>query len=163
MPGLLVAYYSRTGHTKRLAEAIAAASQATFDPILERHRRRGGFVGNMVTTFQALTGQTSEILPAGQDPRQYSLLAIGTQVWAGSLPPPVRAYVLANRERIGDYALFCTLGGMGSSRVFGQIAELLGRAPLETLAVRQGQLPSGAFLSKAVEFAAALKYRAAQR
>ncbi len=155
MPKILVAYYSRTGHTRKLAEALTQALSADIDPILETVFRRGGFLGNLVTTWEALGKRESAIRPSILDPGAYDLVAIGTQVWAGNLPPPVRAYVSRHRGRINRFALFCTLGGMGSERVFAEIARLIGRQPVARLEVRQSQLPTGAFRPALAAFASA--------
>ena len=157
MGRVLVVYYSRTGHTRQVAEVIASLTDADTEEILEIAPRRGGFFGNIATSFESLGRKPSNIVATTRDPADYDLVLIGTQVWAGSLTPPTRAYLAARGTSIGRYALFCTLGGMGSERVFGTIAHVVGHPPIATVAIPQHTLSNGGFHMKVESFVAALK------
>jgi hypothetical protein len=145
MQRMLITYYSRGGHTRQVAEYAAAQSGADLEQVVEVTPRRGGFWGNMLTTFETLSGRASIIQPLTAHPAGYDIVLFGTQVWAGSLNPPARAYVAAHGPELGRYALFCTMGGMGAQRVFQEFAALVGHAPERTLAIAQHHLPTGAY------------------
>jgi hypothetical protein len=152
MGRVLIVYYSRSGHTRQVAEYIAERSTADIEPILEATPRRGGFWGNILTSFETLRGQPSIIKALGSDPRTYDVVLFGTQVWAGSINPPARAFAAAHGGQLKRYRLFCTLGGMGSEHVFGQFAALVGHPPERTLAIPQSLLPNGAFRARVDSF-----------
>jgi flavodoxin len=149
---MLITYYSRSGHTRQVAEHAAARRGADLEAIVEQTPRRGGFWGNMLTTFETLRGQPSAIQPLRSDPADYDIVLFGTQVWAGQLNPPARAFIAVRGKQLKRYALFCTLGGMGSERAFAQFAELVGHPPERTLAIPQHLLPTGAFKAQVDAF-----------
>ena len=149
---ILVAYYSRSGHTRQVAEYAAARSGADLEPILEVTPRRGGPWGNTLSTLETLRGKASTIQPLRANFADYDVVLFGTQVWAGSLNPPARAFAAARGHMLTRYALFCTLGGMGSEHAFAQFATLIGHPPERTLAVPQHLLPSGGFHAKVDAF-----------
>jgi len=70
-----------------------------------------------------------------KDPSIYDLIIVGTPVWAWSVSSPVRAYLLANKPRLPSVAFFCTLGGAGADRAFGQMQELAGKRPIGCLSL----------------------------
>lgn len=145
MTRILITYYSRSAHTREVAEYAALRSGAVLEPIVEVTARRGGFWGDTLTTLETLRGQPSQIRPIKADPTDFDIVLIGTQVWAGSLNPPAKAYIASRGAQLGRYGLFCTLGGMGAERAFGQFAALVGRAPERTLAIRQSLLKGQAY------------------
>jgi len=56
-------------------------------------------------------------------------------------------------------AFFLTHDGSGSRRVFGQMEELVGKAPLDVMAVREADLESGRYHDKIRDFAQSLMDR----
>jgi hypothetical protein len=94
----LVAYYSRSGTTRKLAEGIAESLGADMEEIVEPRDRRSrrGYVRSLLEAFWQ---RPAPISPAKKDPAAYELVVIGTPVWAASLSSPVRSYLLANKAR----------------------------------------------------------------
>jgi len=152
-PRVLVAYYSRTGHTRQVAEAIAAQLGADLEPIVDRANRRG-FFGYLRAGRDAIRGRLTEIDPPRRDPAAYDLLVVGTPVWGSSLAPAVRTWLAVRPGGLPDTALFLTHGGSGRERVFAQMTGLCGRFPLAALAVREQELKEGGWEGRTRAFAA---------
>lgn len=153
---MLVAYFSRTGYTQRLAEEMAKAAGADIDRIVER-RSRSGLFGYFRSAREALRGASVEIVPATLPPGDHGLVVLGTPVWASHVCSPVRSYIAAHAQNIAQVAFFCTQGGSGAAKVFQEMEELCGRAPIATLAVADRELDRGTYAPALADFLAALR------
>ncbi len=155
-PNVLVVYFSRSGHTRRVAAALARALRADLEEIRDRADRQG-VTGYLRCELETILGVTSAIERPRRDPSRYDLVVVGGPVWMASVSTPVRTFLWLERERLPHVAFFATLGGVGSDRAFGQMRKLAGKAPLATLAVREGQLADGAPAERVRAFADALR------
>ncbi|WP_242343451.1 flavodoxin family protein [Anaeromyxobacter terrae] len=155
-PSVLVVYFSRSGHTRRLAAAIARALGADLEEIRDRADRQG-LTGFVRCELETILGVTNVIERPRHDPARYDLVVVGGPVWMASVSTPVRTFLWLERERLPKLAFFVTLGGIGSDRAFGQMRKLAGKAPLATLAVREGELADGVAPVRVRAFADALR------
>ncbi|MGZ3295282.1 MAG: flavodoxin family protein [Xanthobacteraceae bacterium] len=114
---MLVVFYSRSGKTRRVAEALAEALKCDLEEITEP-KPRTGFLGYLRSLLEARRKRPSIIAPNKHDVLSYDLVVIGTPVWAWSLSSPVRAYLMTTAGQLPDVAFFCTLGGKGSESTF---------------------------------------------
>lgn len=153
---ILVVYYSRTGTTRKLAAAVAAALGCDSEAIVEPSSR-SGMLGYLRSALEARRQVPSRIAAAAKDPSRYDLVVIGTPVWAWSLSSPVRAYLLANKAKLPAVAFFCTLGGAGSDKAFAQMQEVAGKPPVDCLAVTAAEVASGNYGPRVAMFAEALQ------
>jgi len=144
----LVVYFSRTGHTRLLAQQLAAALQADLDEIRDDTNRRG-ILGYLRSGSEAWFGRRARLRPPGRPPQDYELVLIGTPVWRMSVSSPVRTYLADHAAELKQVAFFATMGQFGAERAFGQMQAACGRAPLATLALRERQL-AGAGAAEAV-------------
>ena len=151
MTKALVVYYSSTNHTHKVAERIAQGLGVTKERILDA-RSRQGFLGYMRSGREAMMQRSGQIRPIMEDPGKYDLVILGSPVWSWSLSPPVRSYVIAHKENLGNVAFFCTEGGSGGQRLFRQLETLCGKAPVATLEITEGELKSGDYADKTDEF-----------
>ena len=131
MNGLIV-YFSRTGRTRRVAEAIQAATGFDLEEI-EEEGGRGGPLGWLKSGMESTRRMLPKIRPLAHDPSEYDIVVIGTPIWASNMSSPVRAFVVEHRDNISRIALFCTGDGDEPEKVFAPLSELLGREPLATL------------------------------
>lgn len=140
----LVVYYSRTGTTQRLGDAIAEVIGADTEAIVDRKGRGGplGFVGG---GKDALLKKTTEIEPVKHDPADYDVVIIGTPVWASTVTPAIRSYITAEADRLPQVAFFLTTGGTGIDKTFETMAELAGKPPIATLGLRAKQVKGAVF------------------
>lgn len=151
-PTVLVVFYSRSGNTRRLAHAIAEELHADVEEIVDRRERRGA-LGYLRAGRDAWRKRETPIDSPRHDPRSYDLIVAGSPVWSWSLAPAMRTRLACHRDMLTDVAFFLTHGGTARDRVFGQMAEVAGRVPLRTLAVREKELTGGEWVDRARGFA----------
>ena len=134
----LIVYHSRTGHTKRVAQALARRLDADLDEI-RIVQPLAGVAGYAMCAIEAIAGLAPALRPMHRNPAAYELVLVGTPVWFWSLASPVRSWLEAQplKHRV---AFFCTMGGSGAGRVFATMAELAGREPVATLALLENEL-----------------------
>jgi flavodoxin len=138
MKKTLIVFHSRTGHTKRVAQALAQRLDADLDEI-RIVQPLDGIAGYTMCAIEAMAGLAPALRPMHRNATAYELVVIGTPVWFWSLASPVRSW-LEKYPLKGRVAFFCTMGGSGSGRVFTTMAELAGRAPVATLAFTERQI-----------------------
>lgn len=137
----LVAYYSMTGHTRRIANEVSDVTGAELEEIREP-RPRHGFTGVVRALFDGVARRTPPILGAGHDPADYDLLVIGGPVWAGRMAAPVRTFAKRYGASAPHVAFFCTEGGRGAESAFADLEKLCLHPPEATLVVDAAHLPA---------------------
>lgn len=103
---ILVAYYSRSGRTKRVAEEINAKIGGDIDEIRDEVNRQG-LVGWLRAGRDAGTKKLTEI-KTQMDPGEYDLIVIGSPTWNGTISTPVRTYITNYQEKLSKVACFTT-------------------------------------------------------
>jgi flavodoxin len=151
MSSVLVVYYSWTGHTRQIAEAVAADLGADLEAIREV-KPRAGWVAYFRSAWEVLRGMPVPIEPVEKNTAMYDLVVLGTPVWAGRVSSPVRAYIDQQWPRLNRVALFCTQGGSDGEKTLAQIADLCGKRPLATLVVSAAEFKSGMWRRKVAAF-----------
>lgn len=136
---VLVVYYSRSGHTKELAQRLARMLRGTLMPITGPQSRTGP-AGYVRSVIEVLAGSDVAISPPREDPRLFDLVLIGGPVWASRPASPVATFVRRYRQRLRRVAFFCTAGGSGEERALAELERLLGRPAEATLAVMADEL-----------------------
>lgn len=152
----LVAYYSRTGVTKTVAEAIAGGLGADLEELIDTKSRKGP-LGFVIAAKDALRKKLTRIEPVTKTPADYDLVVIGTPVWAGTMASAVRTYLSQRGSEIKKVALFCTQGGSSPGHALEDMQELCGKPPVETLSLRTKTVKSGNFAEAADAFVERLK------
>lgn len=152
---ILVVYYSRTGNTKKLAEAIIAKLACDSEELIDK-QKRSGIIGYMKSGRQTMKDQTTELEPLKHEPGQYDLIVIGTPIWVYDVSVPVRTFIQQNRLRLKKVAFFCTQGGEGDQQAFGEMASLCQKVPIATLSVLAKEAKKGEFTEKVEKFAGQL-------
>ena len=155
----LVLYYSNTGNTRKVAEALAKSldaelAEATCDSYLS-------FPGQLLMAFDIFSRRIPKIdvlVPPGAD---YDLVVIGSPVWAARLAPPVVA--LLEKHSFGGAALahFVTCSGTSPKwppeRAIAEMESLSDMAPVATHIFREAEIKSGAYAAEVEAFAAQLR------
>jgi len=150
----LVAYYSRTGTTRKIAEEISRLLRCDVEPIVDK-KNRAGIIGYLSAGRDASTKKLTEIEQAKFDPASYDLVIVGTPVWASTLSAPVRTYLTQHRERFNKMAFFCTCGG-GKGTAFEEMETVVGKKPLAVLELAKREISNGQCLQKTKDFAGSL-------
>ena len=94
MEKTLVVYYSLTGNTKMIAEAIVKAINSDaleLKPVKELDAESGMkyFWGG----FQAKMKKKPKLIEFDINPLNYDLIILGTPVWAWTFSPPIRSFL----------------------------------------------------------------------
>lgn len=146
----LVAFYSRTGNTRKLAHAIAEELDCDIEEIVDT-KDRNGALGYMLAGKDASFKIPAPIKDAQKDPALYDIVLIGTPVWAWTVSAPVRAYLLQNKDKFRQVAFFCTHSG-SESKAFIEMESLCGKKPAGALGINEKDLESGAYVQNVKEF-----------
>lgn len=138
----LVVYFTRSGNTEQLAQALASMLGANCERIREQddRSRRAGPLGYVRSLLDVLTHRPAALGPPLHDVSSYDVVAIGTPVWAGHAATPVSAWLRLNQGRLKQVAFFCSMGARGSETAFDEMQALSGRAPIATCAISARQI-----------------------
>ncbi len=88
----LVLFYSYSGHTKRLADELAAKEACDIAQITDV-RRPGKLKAYSAGCLAAIKGKAWSIQPLSADFSNYDRLILLSPVWAGNPPPAVNAAI----------------------------------------------------------------------
>jgi len=147
----LIVYYSRSGTTRKVAEALAAALSCDIEEIVEPRGRAGPF-GAMRSALEAILRRPAPIAATKLNPLSYDLVIVGTPVWAWSVSSPVRAFLAANKSRLPDVAFFCSLGNSGHESAFAQMRSLAGKTPRAKGVFVERDVKAGTFAPQLADF-----------
>lgn len=148
---ILVVFYSRTGNTKKVGEAIAKELNCDTEQIMDVKSRMGIF-GWLRSGMEGSTEKLTLIRDTKKDPAAYDMVIIGSPVWGSKMSSPARTYITKNKDRFKQAAFFITCGGSGNEPVFKGMEALCGKKPLAALQITEEQLKSGEYAGKVREF-----------
>lgn len=152
----LVVYYSRTGHTKTVAEAIADMLSCDKEKIVDTQNRSGP-IGFLRSGFQARRKSLIKINPIEKDVSQYDLVIVGTPVWAGNVSSPVRTFLHKYKDQLKDIAFFSTHGGDEPQKEFSEMEITCGKKPVSVLSLSSGEVEKEDYSEKVKLFIGNLK------
>jgi len=131
----LVAYYSRTGTTRKAAKGVSKFLKCDAEEILDT-KDRSGPVGYLLAGKDATLKRLTKLKQTEKSPLAYDLVVIGTPVWAFTVSAPVRTYIHENKGRLKKVAFFCTMEGTGGSGAFREMEKLCGKKPVGLLELK---------------------------
>ncbi|MCA3264090.1 MAG: flavodoxin [Telmatospirillum sp.] len=152
MPKYLVAYYSWTGNTAKVAKLIAATLGADIEEIREV-KPRGGPFAFVASLIASVFKTCPPIMPATKNVADYDVVILGTPVWGADMATPMRTYLMREAPRMKQVALYCTLGGSGGKAALACMAALWGRAALADLTLNQSAIATETWRNAAEDFA----------
>jgi len=147
----LVAYYSRTNITKKLALEIAEAVNADTEEIISKVNYDGK-LGYVRAGKDGMTAKIIDLETLKHDPADYDLIYLGVPVWAGKAANPLISYIKQNEGKFSNVKFFATAGKSGFEGAFKQMEEFVGKSPLKTLALTTKEVKSGDFKNKLSSF-----------
>ncbi len=148
---VLVAYYSRTNVTKKLAEAIASRTGADIEEIVPKVNYQGK-IGFARGGKDAISEKIVDLDPLKYDAENYDLVYLGVPVWASRAANPMISYIKQNEGKFNDVKFFATAGGSGFESTFEQMEKYVGKAPLKTLALVTKQVKHDEFDDELASF-----------
>ena len=123
----LVVYYSLTGKTRLVAQAIAEALNATLLEIEERRPVPMPFV-YLSGSFAAFTNRGSKINPIDVDLKQYERIFVGSPVWAYRPAPAINSFIYKTNLEGRSVIPFFTTGGNNSEKALANITAKIERS-----------------------------------
>lgn len=154
---ILVVFYSRTGNTKKAAEAIAKELNCDTEQIMDV-KSRMGIIGWIRSGMEGSREKLALIQDTKKDPSTYDMVIIGSPVWGGKMSSPVMTYISKNKDRFKQTAFFITCGGPKNEPVFKGMEALCGKKPLAVLEITDEQIKSGEYTGKIQKFVSELKF-----
>jgi flavodoxin len=148
---VLLVFYSRSGHTRAIAQALGDCISCDVEEIVDKTDRRG-WRGYLRSGFEAAFHRSARLSPIRVDLADYDLVIVGSPVWNASVSGPVRTFFELHSRKLRRVAFFLSYGGTGSRRVFRQMERLARTRPLATLAVREKTIDHGRLKDKVDPF-----------
>lgn len=152
----LIVFYSRTGTTKKVAQAMAEKLGADVEEIFDTVDR-SGVVGYLKSGRDAMKKKLTLLKPASKDPAEYDLVVIGTPNWGRHMATPIRTYIVEQKDRIKKAAFFCTQGGSGDEKLFLEMEEVLDKKPEAALTVLAREVSKNNYSEKMENFISQLR------
>jgi flavodoxin len=142
---ILIAYYSWSGNTKKVAELVSGITGGELFEIKPRDAYPDGYDAVVEQAKREIKeGYMPELagMPAGIE--GYDTVFVGSPNWWSTIAPPVAAFL----DRAGlagkTIAPFCSHGGGGKAGLFRDIAAVCGGADVaEGLAAYNGNVREG--------------------
>lgn len=133
MSNILIAYYSRTGVTRKVATVLAERLDGA--PVLElkETKDRGGVLGYIGAGKDALLHKKAKLVGYEQDLSAFDCVVICTPVWAFTASPPVLAFLEKERTALTTVAFIATMSAKGDKGAFKAMGEACGQDPVATL------------------------------
>lgn len=133
----LIVYYSRTGHTAKVAQLLATALEADAAEI-QCNRYRPGWFSYLRAGYDSVKG----IMPPIDVPHvqflNYDLIILAAPIWTSYPALPLRAFLALGTDLPARVALLLTYGGHSlPDKAIAFVADLLPVELEATLAVRQ--------------------------
>lgn len=152
----LIAYYSYSGHTDRVAKAWAAKLAAKGEAVSQRLRPKQEIESFAAQCRAAFTAQKPELEEGvNYDASPYDLIIIGSPVWAFAPAPAVNTYLAKVNGLHGKkVAVLLTSGsGLGVGKCFRHIRTILeskGASDIDEINIPDRRQSDEAFILSAI-------------
>lgn len=103
----LIVYYSKTGHTERVAKDLSQQLGADLEKIIDK-KDRSGIWGWIMSGHDAMKKVLTEIEGLNKNPKDYELIILGSPVWGWTMVPAIRTYIEQYKNDFNKVALFMT-------------------------------------------------------
>ncbi|MEW6592260.1 MAG: flavodoxin [Candidatus Hadarchaeota archaeon] len=154
----LVVYYSRSGTTKKVGEAIARELKADSEEIIDLKKRTGlRPIRWLIAGRDARKRKLTEI-KVKKNPGKYDIVVIGTPNWASNIAPAVRTYLTSHYLAGKKVGIFCTAGGDGFEKPLAEMEGLMKKSIIAgRVGVSSKEMNSGDYKDKVTSFTKILK------
>jgi flavodoxin len=142
---VLITYYSRTGFNKKIAKILQENLNCDIEEIIDIKDR-----SSMVNClFSAFLRKNTIIKPFEKNPKEYDFVIICSPIWAGSLSPAIRTYIIQNKENFKDFALISVskFGDKNKSLNF-EIKRLINKSPSHSIMLSEKEVKNNTFNAK---------------
>ena len=153
---ILVVFYSRSGRTKKVAEAISEIFKCDKEEIFDIKNRKG-ISGFLSAGTDANLRRLTAIKEIKNNPSLYDLVIIGTPIWSSNISTPIRTYLTLHKEGFKNVAFFCTRLGSDAKKIFDDMKNLSQKTPIALLALTSREVARDQYMQKVKEFIKNLK------
>jgi flavodoxin len=153
----LIVFYSRTGTTQKLAQALAEelGNNAVLEEIKDT-ANRAGVRGYLLSGRDATLRKLTKLEPFQNDPNDFDLVAVGTPIWSWNLSTPIRTYLENNKDRFKKTAFFAVMGGSGTERAAKEMEKITGIKNQAILGVKTTEIIKGDLTKELTNFSESL-------
>jgi len=137
---ILIAYFSRTGITKKAVDRMRQILNCDTDEI-KCDKNYGGMKGYFAAGTEVNKKALTEA-GSSKDPASYDLVIVAGPVWAWTLSTPVRSYLTKNKEVFKNLAAFCTMGG-NNGKYFEEIEQICNKKLIARQAFKDKEILAG--------------------
>lgn len=122
---ILIAYYSQSGNTRRIAELIQHQTAGELYEIIPVKVYKSLYLGGGTRIKKEReTGTLPELKLPLPNLAEYDVVFLGTPNWGNSLSHPVRAFLTQCNLAGKTVFPFCTHGGGGAGHIAGDMKKL---------------------------------------
>ncbi len=136
---ILVVYYSKIGHTRKIAQDIAQQMDVDLEEITDLDER-GGTLGFLKAIKVSITKKEAKISEIKRIPSKYDLVIMGSPIWGGNITPALRTYINKYGDSIQSSAFFVSSGGKTPDRIFESLLGLLKEKPVAMIGISLSEL-----------------------
>ena len=111
----IILYYSRSGHTKKLAEKMARTQGADLVE-LQPENPKGKLFTYLIDCPRSMMRKSTKIKPIQQDLSTYDLITIASPVWASYPTPVFNAAVKLLPKGKNVQLIMVSSGGSGATK-----------------------------------------------
>jgi len=119
----LVVYYSLTGKTDAVAQALARELSADVRRVEDVEKPSVGWWFIITHALSAIRGVEAQIKPIDTGFQGYDRVFVGSPVWGGSPSTPINAFIAKADFTGKDVIAFMTMGGNDASGALKKMSE----------------------------------------
>jgi flavodoxin len=120
---MLVVYYSLTGRTDAVAQALAKELGADVQRVEDVQKPSGNWWFMITGSIAAIRGAESEIKSIDTGFHAHERVFVGSPVWAGNPSTPINAFIAKADFTGKDVVPFMTMGGDDASGALKKLSE----------------------------------------
>jgi len=159
MDSILVVCYSYTGTSRRAAQLLCSHHGWPLGEVFDETPR-----GTWRCVLDSLLHRRPAVRYEGPEPADFRTVVLLAPIWVGRLAGPMRSFVHRYHALLSRVAVVMTEASQGAATgAVGEIAAIVGRAPIRTLVLTQRELEDGSGTSDLLAFADALQTGAPAR
>lgn len=151
MANTLVVFYSYTGTSRQLAQLLAAQQNWPLAEIVELESRAGA-AGTMRCVLDSLLRREPLIRYEGPDPAQFDAVLLVSPIWMYRLAGPMRSFIRSRAATLGPVAVVSVMGSAGAVNAVAEVASLLGRPPVQSVAFTSREVEDGSYAGRLQAF-----------
>ena len=122
---ILVAYYSKTGHTKAAAQKIAKAAGGALHEIVPTKEYPASYVATVaVAKWEQLKNEKPALNDKVQGFEDYNVVLVGFPIWWFTCPQLINTFMESYDLTGKTFYPFCTHGGCGPKNGRGDIQSM---------------------------------------